>query len=281
MLFQLISRISHNNALESTNRYIKENGLDRSRLVILQFLNLSRDNVVKQWSTDRNEVTNINHKKYELEPIFELKDWTNAFKWNLLRKEVVKINSQAFTRSSSGGTSLSKEQVKQHFSILNSLDFDNFDKFIIMVHSIWVVKVCQANWKLSTCTCPTYMKDYKCKHMIAICVRLGLVEYPATAMTLPLQQKRKRGRPQATRGALTRQPCEVQENTPPLPQAQQLQIRHTPISTSQSSILISLSQSNKRQPLIETEGDNLVRTQNRARYSPFKARVQPTRQVKK
>ncbi|RNA15043.1 hypothetical protein BpHYR1_017352 [Brachionus plicatilis] len=84
---------SHNNALEFTNRYTKGNGLDRSRLAILQFLNLCRDDV-----------------KYELEPIFELKDWTNAFKWNLLRKKVVKINTQAFIRSSSGGTSLLKEE---------------------------------------------------------------------------------------------------------------------------------------------------------------------------
>ncbi|RMZ98351.1 hypothetical protein BpHYR1_052343 [Brachionus plicatilis] len=54
---------------------------------------------------------------------------------------------------------------------------------------------------------------------------------------------------------------------------------HTPIDTSQSSILISLSQSNKRQSLIETEDDNLVRIQKRTRYSPFKARVQPARQL--
>lgn len=37
---------SHNNALESTNRYIKDNGLDRSRLAIIQFLNLCEESMV-------------------------------------------------------------------------------------------------------------------------------------------------------------------------------------------------------------------------------------------
>jgi hypothetical protein len=204
---------SHNNALESTNRYIKDNGLDRNRLAIIQFLNQCEASVVKKWSIDRNSTVNINHKQYENEPQIELSDWTDAFKWDALRKDVVKINDKSFTRSALGGSRLTKKEVIDHFSIINALNFTNFDQMMDLVNMIWVIKINTDNWKLSTCTCPVNLKNYKCKHVIAISVRVGLTQYPPGAMALPLQQRRHRGRPAASKPALIRQPNETCANT--------------------------------------------------------------------
>ena len=44
-----------NNALESTNRYVKDEGTLRKRLGILQFLNVLENGFVKQWSIDKKK----------------------------------------------------------------------------------------------------------------------------------------------------------------------------------------------------------------------------------
>ena len=64
-----------NNSLESTNRYVKDDGTLRQRLGIKQFLSVLENGFVKRWSTDRKptvliklddrlEQENVNLKKF-------------------------------------------------------------------------------------------------------------------------------------------------------------------------------------------------------------------------
>jgi len=92
-----------NNGLEGTNSYIKKEGTLRKRLSILQFLNLLMNGFVKRWSTDRKptvtverdgvlvEEANVNLKKFNLEPIIRLEDYTTGYQWNKLSKVFTKI----------------------------------------------------------------------------------------------------------------------------------------------------------------------------------------------
>ena len=99
-----------NNSLESTNRYVKDEGTLRQRLGIMQFLNVLETGFVKRWSTDRKpmvtvsvegELTqqdNINLKVYNDVPVFGLKDYTCAYQWGKLDKAItrVKFNKAKF-----------------------------------------------------------------------------------------------------------------------------------------------------------------------------------------
>ena len=61
------------------------------------------------------------------------------------------------------------------------------------------------NWMRSVCTCPQFFKRGVCKHIIGISIRLGLTQAPLEAKSVPLGQKRKRGRPSKAKPALVRQ----------------------------------------------------------------------------
>ncbi len=57
-------------------------------------------------------------------------------------------------------------------------------------------------WMKGSCSCPSYMKKYVCKHIVGLAIRLTFVTPPIEAKTLPLNQKRKRGRPSKAKKAL-------------------------------------------------------------------------------
>ena len=85
-----------------------------------------------------------------------------------------------------------------------------FDEFIEHSRKIRVVKFNEDNFKLSTCSCWHWCKDYKCKHLIDLCSRMDYLIYDSKVRSVPLGANRRRGRPAKTKGALEYQPCEEQ-----------------------------------------------------------------------
>ena len=55
------------------------------------------------------------------------------------------------------------------------------------------------------CNCPTFVKRGQCKHSVGMQIERGEVTVPLEAQSVPLGQKRKRGRPEKAMGALVRQ----------------------------------------------------------------------------
>ncbi|RNA11068.1 hypothetical protein BpHYR1_035553 [Brachionus plicatilis] len=55
-----------------------------------------------------------------------------------------------------------------------------------------------------------WLKNYKFDHVIAVCSRLKLFHIKEIAMDIPLERKRRPGRPKASINALTRQSNETQ-----------------------------------------------------------------------
>ena len=52
------------------------------------------------------------------------------------------------------------------------------------------------------CNCPAFLKNYICKHVVGMSIRLKYCKPPAAAKTVPIGEKRKRGRPAKAKPAL-------------------------------------------------------------------------------
>ena len=59
-------------------------------------------------------------------------------------------------------------------------------------------------WRSGICTCPAFLKDYICKHLVGLALRLKYERAPEAAKNVPLGKKRAPGRPKKAlkKGAL-------------------------------------------------------------------------------
>ena len=79
----------HNNSNETDKKYINyKECQDRKRLGLIQFLNHAESNLINDWSKRRSEES-YSHVPFYLTPQLSLKDWTNAWQWSSLNKEIV------------------------------------------------------------------------------------------------------------------------------------------------------------------------------------------------
>ncbi|KAK7115285.1 hypothetical protein V1264_001184 [Littorina saxatilis] len=70
--------------------------------------------------------------------------------------------------------------------------WESFDQYKESRNSVWSLTV---EDNRIDCNCPVYMKSNICKHPLGMEIRLSISEPPAQAKTVPLGEKRKRGRP--------------------------------------------------------------------------------------
>ena len=118
-----------NNALESTNRYIKDNGTFRQRLGIKQFITVLEDGFVKRWSTDRDPIVKITvdniiteqenvNQVFKSEPSISIKDFTVAYQWDKLGKTFTKCcynGNKYYCASSSDKTTLLTQEFCENY----------------------------------------------------------------------------------------------------------------------------------------------------------------------
>ncbi|RNA45130.1 hypothetical protein BpHYR1_022749 [Brachionus plicatilis] len=105
-----------------------------------------------------------------------------------------------------------RDEGKQYLSDLESKTWTTFDEMISSLNSIRIVKVNRENWKLSSCTCSYWLKNYYCCHSIACCYRLKLMNFNDIGMDIPLNYKPKRGAKKKTRSCLQHQPFDCIQN---------------------------------------------------------------------
>jgi uncharacterized Zn finger protein len=77
-----------------------------------------------------------------------------------------------------------------------------FETYQKCKESLWVVVFDEQDWKMSTCTCPIFSKSQICKHVVGIAITRKDYEVPPAAKSVPLGEKRKRGRPAKAKKAL-------------------------------------------------------------------------------
>lgn len=101
-------------------------------------------------------------------------------------------------------------QENAHYKYYKSLikrEWTSFDEYISYGYQIfWVVKFSSDQWKTSSsCTCPFFLKQHICKHIITIALKEKILECPQSANPLLISARRAGGRPKNAARALMRQ----------------------------------------------------------------------------
>ena len=141
-------------------------------------------------------------KQIATAPSIELADWTAAYQWAREDKEInckwLDDSTAEYYCPANDQTSVTAKEIKY----VTDLQWSSFDLFRRRAFNVWIVTMDTSHWQSALCTCPHFLKQYKCKHSIGMALRLKLVKPPLEAKQIPIGQKRKRGRPKKAKLAL-------------------------------------------------------------------------------
>lgn len=182
--------------LVAFNRVLKDVYTFRDRTPLAKFLPLSLQ-MVDKWSL----LYDSEHKIFETSPPITLELWTKSFQWVRQKKQVKEKNSYFLIPA---GEALKIE--KPSADIVEWKDFlKSFDTWKIVFP-----KGDTSNWMKWSCTCPAFLKNYICKHVLGVALRKKYITedcVPSEAKCIPIGHKRKRGRPKLARHALIVDVC--------------------------------------------------------------------------
>ena len=191
---------STNNAIEATNAHIKRQHTLRERLPVGQFLTLLFD-ILRDWSSRRNPKS-TNYIPFTKTPPITLKLWTQAYQWAILNKAVIEEagpHGGTHYYVGAGDTRISNKSLKVYKK--KNGRWTTFDEFKKLNYGTWMIQIMEDE-KKNECSCPHFLKIGQCKHVLGILIRLKKIVAPAEAKSVPLGQKRKRGRPSKAKSAL-------------------------------------------------------------------------------
>lgn len=154
-----------------------------------------------QWTKEWNQEYTSNAKTYISIPTIDLKLWTNSYKWWRLNKVLIRCTDETnglfyFDVTSGLSTSKPVESIPTQWDTFHNYKTTNFSQYRVYIDE---------NWRKETCNCPAFVKCYMCKHVIGVAKRLNYTDVPIQAKALPIERKRKPGRPTKTKKALERQ----------------------------------------------------------------------------
>jgi len=110
-------------------------------------------------------------------------------------KVVIEEDNMFYVCSSTMKETLTKKLLKKFQK--KERKWTTFDEFVHWNYGVWAVRITE-----STCTCPFFLKQYQCEHLLGLKIRQHLVDVPPAARGVPMAQKRKRGRPSLAKRAL-------------------------------------------------------------------------------
>ena len=197
----VIGALATNNGLEAINRTIKDNYTFRDRLPFRQFLTKSTE-IVENWSAD------LAVEMFQTSPRLGTKEWTMAWQWaqepTILHLTHDSGVQQYFIKpANSKATAEEFEDAVDAYKIAKTAPggYGSWDNYAKLRESVWILTT---DGTTEVCTCPMFLKKGACKHSLGVKIILGQVEVPPHATSVPLGQKRKRGRPKKAGAALMR-----------------------------------------------------------------------------
>lgn len=208
---------STNNGTEGFNSALKRNHTYRE-LMPLGALNIELFRLLRSKSL-KYETKNI-----PKEITIEVDLWITAIDWKtkLNRSISVAINSTKTTYYVPSTISISNDifLTSDSVKIYNEMEAADFDDFMHLMSSMWRIDINTADFENSTCSCPQWVSQGICKHVIGIGITLNVLQPPANANPQKLRMKTKKMLPQAAAKALNRQPnidhSDQQSNLPSL-----------------------------------------------------------------
>lgn len=167
-----------------------------------RFLGVVENDIVKNWSMERAPNATAEHTEIAEAPHRTLKMWTTAFQWATSPAESLKTGNTIFVGSSTLEKEL-KTAIRETEEKVESSSWADFEEYATCRRSVWKITIDENNQFF--CNCPEFLKCYVCHHSMGMEIRLEVTNPPAQAKTIPIGQKRKRGRPKLSRPALIRQ----------------------------------------------------------------------------
>ena len=184
---------------------IKHENTLRGRLVLSGFLVVAIE-MVKQWSRDRDE-KQPNAILFIKEPNITLSKWTKSYQFAKSPKIILEYASKAknetnYYMPADATEKLTNTQVNKY----NKQKWNNFDDYKESL-TTWKVTLSKDKSlrKKGSCNCPSFLKEFICKHVIGLAIRLKYCKLPPAAKDIKIGEKRKRGRPKkATKALITK-----------------------------------------------------------------------------
>lgn len=195
---------STNNALESHNAVIKRTITFRRRLPLGEFLN-----AMITMTGDASKQFTEGKRVYAMVPDISREIMMRA-------AEIYHNGFDAFkgTAKSSGRCyyvlpaekCLPENATNKYYKILTKKVWKSFDEFITFGYQMfWLMNFSNDDWKMkSTCTCPVFFKQFICKHIVAIALKLEIIECPVSSNPLLIAPRKKPGRPKNSTLSLQR-----------------------------------------------------------------------------
>ena len=134
--------------------------------------------------------------------LIDLKIKTEGFQWmmeNQNGEDILKVKDKIYilsSKSKKSGDNL-KERVKEYISKFKKKNTEGFEHFKNLKTSVYEI---EEDGDFYKCSCPIGLKKYFCKHNIGLAIKFKNLQIPETAMSVPLAEKRTRGRPKKNRG---------------------------------------------------------------------------------
>jgi hypothetical protein len=195
-----------NNGLESINATVKNENTLRNKLPLGEFF-ATMEEIVNGWSWERDPAT-ANFRPFCLKPSLDLRVNTDAFEWatDKTRAPVRSRRSGGQTITyfipSAGTKPLADADIDSYLQMTTRCSWKKFDTYRKCKERLWVLGYDERDWESSTCSCPVFSKTRICKHVVGIAITRKVYDPPPEAKTVPLGEKRKRGRPSKAKKAL-------------------------------------------------------------------------------
>lgn len=190
---------STNNALEASNKVIKDEQTFRERFDLSQFRAVLFS-MVEQWSVEYS--TGLNKINFDA-PKVKLEIWTKGY--NFARSNV-KITSKRSEDKIIYSIPMSTDAIDGSENYAKWTTFEDFKhEAFAVVHTSYDYPVTAENWIYGDCDCADGFKIFVCEHLVGIALRLKVAFAPVEAKTIPIGQKRKPGRPPKSKPALQHQ----------------------------------------------------------------------------
>lgn len=185
---------SHNNAIEVANRLIKDEHTLRERFDLGQFRSVIFE-MLQAWSL----AYVAGEKEFHYSAEIDLKQWTEAYTW-AKQNVPMKVTDE-------GDRIMYRIPIAVEFSDTVANDdwktFEEFKSENFKFNFVTFPKpLTKHNYCQGICDCSSFFKLYMCEHVLGIALRMKFVIAPVEAKSLPLGQKRKRGRPGLAKAAL-------------------------------------------------------------------------------
>lgn len=196
---------STNNAQESVNNVIKMKVTLRKRLPMNQFM-ASMMKLISEYS----EALSNEKTQFAEEPKISSQTWgegilmqQNSFKSFPIKRMASHPDHRSFVVPSSK----CQNETIEYYKTLANKKWASFDEYIQHgFQQFYTVKIKSSNcWKIeSICTCTYFMKEYMCKHIVAVALKESITECPEDYDPMLLSSnKRKRGNYKKVGPALT------------------------------------------------------------------------------